>query len=85
MLKPPQTSYAGKLNLQLRVEGYESDDDHFLWQTDGESSVNILKELDGEPVIPITPDIVDQFLTEASQLVQEAKEYSESASSSAQR
>lgn len=54
-LRPPQTSYNGTLTLQLRVEGKD-----FKWETDT-ATVNILRSIDAQPVIPSTPSILDGF------------------------
>lgn len=45
-LEPPQTSFPGKLNIQLMVVGTD-----FQWSS-ASASVNILKLLEGSPVIP---------------------------------
>lgn len=59
-LKPPQTSYNGKLSIQLWVTGQDFD-----WQT-AEASVNIIRQIGGEPVIPTTPSVLDEFLKQIS-------------------
>lgn len=66
-LKPPQTSYAGTLQLQLLVTGPD-----FKWETDvGE--VNILESLDADPVIPMTPSFIDDFLKQLQEYVNTTK------------
>ncbi len=77
-LKPPETSYAGTLQLQLFVTGQG-----FKWETDvGE--VTILKSLDAEPVIPMTPNFVEEFLKNLQEYVNRAEEGANTATEQAQ-
>lgn len=78
ILKPPQTSYQGKLQLQIYVESEE-----FKWETDS-TSVNIITSLDADPVIPLTPSIVDDFIRELAAIADGVKGSEESAKQSAQ-
>ena len=77
-LKPPQTSYPGKLSIQLWVTGQDFD-----WHS-AENSVNILSEINGEPTIPITPPMIDELLRQLAELVQQAKTSETNAAESAQ-
>ncbi|MCI8649600.1 MAG: hypothetical protein HFG20_05730 [Anaerotruncus sp.] len=77
VLRPPQTSYAGRLQLQLAVIGR-----NFKWETDS-TSVNILASLDAQPVIPSTPSVMSSFLEEISQIAQRAKTSETNAAKSA--
>lgn len=54
-LRPPQTSYPGRLELQLCISG-----EGFRWQSEP-GSVNILRALEGEPVIPVAPAILEEL------------------------
>lgn len=83
ILKPPQTSYAGKLSIQLHVEGTKSDGSRFEWETFGDNSVNIKESLDASPVIPTNPSIMDSFLKEIAEVAQQVKGSKEAAEKSA--
>lgn len=67
-LKPPETSYAGRLTIQLKISGI-----NFQWSTDS-TSVNIIRYQEGDPVIPVTPSFVDEFLKEITIIKNSAKE-----------
>lgn len=69
-LKPPETSFAGEMKLQLHIEGTREDGARFEWESDGSSTVNILESLDAEPVIPTTPTIMEEFLKQLLELAQ---------------
>lgn len=75
-LKPPQTSFPGKLAIQLWVTG-----ENFDWHT-AETTVNIIREIAGEPIIPVTPPAMDEFLREIAKLANIAKSSAESAKES---
>lgn len=68
-LKPPQTSFEGELKIQLQVYGLVSaaDSRPYVWQTEY-AAVNIITSLDGAPVIPATPSIMDDFLKQIAQI-----------------
>lgn len=58
VLRPPQTSFAGKLSAQVYVRG-----ESFKWHSYiGEFEV--AKHISGDSVIPVTPPILEQFLEE---------------------
>lgn len=78
-LKPPQTSFSGALSIQLWVTG-----DDFDWHSDS-SSVNIMVELDGSPVIPMQPTIIDEFLRQAVSLAEASKQSAEKSEQEANR
>lgn len=67
ILKPPQTSYAGNLQLQFKILG-----DNFEWKSEI-GKVNILLALEAEPVIPIVPDFIDEILKRISEYMQRAE------------
>lgn len=67
VLRPPQTSYEGKLSLQLRVET-----EGFIWHT-LTGQVTVASHLTGEPVIPVTPTAFEQMLNEMKIIRDEAK------------
>jgi hypothetical protein len=79
VLKPPQTSFPGTLSIQLWVTG-----ENFDWHSDS-ASVNILTELDGEPVIPMQPSIIDDFIKQISIIANQAKESASEAKDSAEQ
>ena len=61
VLRPPQTSYEGKLNIQLLVQGEE-----FKWHSlIGE--LTIAKHITGDPVVPATPSMYEQWLAEVKE------------------
>jgi len=61
VLKPPQTSYSGGLQIQLWVTG-----NNFDWQT-APTSVNIINQLAGDPVIPLNIGIFDKLIKDLIQ------------------
>ena len=68
VLRPPQTSYEGKLNIQLLVQGEE-----FKWHSlIGE--LTIAKHITGDPVVPATPSMYEQWLAELTQLTQDTRD-----------
>lgn len=76
-LRPPQTSYNGRLLIQLWVTGRDFD-----WQT-AEASVNIIRQIGGEPVIPVTPPVIDELLKQVSEYASSASQSAGEAASSA--
>lgn len=76
-LKPPQTSYAGTLSIQLWVTGEDFD-----WQT-APASLNIIAQLAGEPVIPIQPSVMDDFLKQIGEIEGLAKQHAKDSADSA--
>ena len=76
-LKPPQTSYSGKLTIQLVVIGKD-----FQWSSNS-AVVNIIRLIDGEPVIPVQPSLYEKWLEELSILADEAGKSKEDAAKSA--
>ena len=76
-LKPPQTSYNGKLNLQLYVMGTD-----FKWETEP-ASVNIIRSIDADPVIPMTPPIMDSFIQQLNLIKRQAEGYAQVAAGAA--
>ncbi|MCI8623825.1 MAG: hypothetical protein HFG26_09205, partial [Provencibacterium sp.] len=76
-LRPPQTSYSGRLQIQLWVTGEDFD-----WQT-AEASVNIVRQIGGEPVIPVSPPVMDEFLKQISVVAEKAKTSETAAAASA--
>lgn len=66
-LRPPQTSYAGRLSIQVEVRGED-----FLWQT-ASAELNILTQLAGEPVVPVEPPIMEEFLQRIAAMEQRVK------------
>lgn len=61
VLRPPQTSYEGKLSIQLLVQG-----DEFKWHSlIGE--LTIAKHITGDPVVPATPSMHEQWLAEVKE------------------
>lgn len=61
VLRPPQTSFEGKLNIQLLVQGEE-----FKWHSlIGE--LTIAKHITGDPVVPATPSMYEQWLAEVKE------------------
>lgn len=78
-LRPPQTSYNGKLSIQLWVTG-----SNFDWQT-AEASVNIIKQIGGEPAVPVTPPVLDEFLKQISGIAENAKQSEGNAAASAKQ
>lgn len=76
-LKPPQTSYPGALRLQIRFVG-----DEFKWETHS-ASVNIVASLDGNPIIPTSPSILDGFADEMAAYVDRAAQSARAADASA--
>lgn len=61
VLRPPQTSFEGKLNIQLLVQG-----DEFKWHSlIGE--LDIAKHITGDPVVPATPSMYEQWLAEVKE------------------
>lgn len=61
VLRPPQTSFEGKLNIQLLVQG-----DEFKWHSlIGE--LTIAKHITGDPVVPATPSMYEQWLAEVKE------------------
>lgn len=65
MLKPPQTSYSGKLTIQLMIKGQD-----FQWSSNS-AVLNIIRLLDGEPVIPENPSAYETWLNEMLGIKQE--------------
>lgn len=76
-LKPPQTSYNGKLNLQLYVMGTD-----FKWETEP-ASVNIIRSIDADPVIPMTPPIMDSFIQQLNAIKGQAEGHAQAAADAA--
>lgn len=76
-LKPPQTSYNGKLNLQLYVIGTD-----FKWETEP-ASVNIIRSIDADPVIPMTPPIMDSFIQQLNAIKGQAEGHAQAAAGAA--
>lgn len=77
VLRPPQTSFAGKLSAQVYVRG-----ESFKWHSYiGEFEV--AKHISGDSVIPVTPPILEQFLTEIKGYRNEAAQSAEAAENSA--
>lgn len=62
MLKPPQTSYNGRLSIQLVVKGED-----FQWAS-ASASITIIPLIDGDPVIPNAPSMYDQWIEELDEL-----------------
>lgn len=63
VLRPPQTSYEGKLSIQLLVQGEE-----FKWHSlIGE--LTIAKHISGESVIPSAPSMYEQWIAEMQDLI----------------
>lgn len=61
VLRPPQTSFEGKLSIQLLVQG-----DKFKWHSlIGE--LTIAKHITGDPVVPATPSMYEQWLAEVKE------------------
>lgn len=63
VLRPPQTSYAGTLRIQLYVTGTD-----FAWHS-LIASLTVAPHLTGDPVIPVTPTVYQQYLTEVQEAV----------------
>lgn len=76
-LKPPQTSYEGQLRIQLWVTGEDFD-----WQT-AEANVNIIRQINGDPVVPITPSAFDELLKQVIEYANSAKGSEQAAANSA--
>lgn len=76
-LKQPQTSFPGTLRLQIRFVG-----DEFKWETHS-ASVNIVQSLDGSPIIPTSPSILDGFADEMAAYVDRAAQSAKAADDSA--
>ena len=70
VLRPPQTSYAGTLSIQLLVTGGEDFKWHSLIAT-----LTVAEHLSGEPIIPVAPSIYEAWLTEIQGLRDETKGY----------
>lgn len=77
MLKPPQTSYSGKLTIQLMIKGQD-----FQWSSNS-AVINIIKLIDGEPVVPVTPSVYETWMEEISALSADVKSSKEAAAASA--
>lgn len=77
VLRPPQTSYSGKLLIQLWITG-----EGFDWQT-AAAPVNMIRQLGGEPAIPSAPAMLDSFLKKFQQLEVSVQASERSAASSA--
>lgn len=58
VLRPPQTSYEGMLSVQLFVQG-----ESFAWHS-LVGTFTIAKHLTGDPVVPSTPSLYEQWLAE---------------------
>lgn len=63
VLRPPQTSYAGTLRIQLYVNGA-----NFAWHS-LIASLTVAPHLVGDPIIPVTPTVYQQYLTEVQEAV----------------
>ena len=81
VLKPPQTSYSGALQMQLFIIGETPGGEDFRWAT-AQSSVNIIPFGQAQPVVPTTPTIMDEFLREISDIAQQVHEDAEIAAAS---
>lgn len=83
VLKPPQTSFHGKLQLQLYVQGMldGTTDVPYKWETEP-TSVNIVHSLDGEPVIPVEPSVMTEFLQHITEIAAGAKASEDNAKAS---
>lgn len=77
MLKPPQTSYSGKLTIQLMIKGQD-----FQWSSNS-AVINIIKLIDGEPVVPVTPSVYETWMEEISALSADVNSSKEAAAASA--
>lgn len=77
-LRPPQTSFSGRLSIQLWVTGEDFD-----WQTEP-ASVTIINQIAGEPVVPVDPPLFEQYIKELERLRQEAAKSEQNAAQSAE-
>ena len=76
VLRPPQTSFAGKLSAQVYVYG-----EGFKWHSYvGEFTV--ARHISGDPVVPDTPTLFEQFLEQVKQYRDEAASSASSATAS---
>ena len=66
-LKTPMTSYSGTIKVQLSIFGED-----FKWQTN-QTEFNIVKSLDGEPIIPNQLDFVEKFIIQIEEKMHEAQ------------
>lgn len=71
VLRPPQTSYSGKLRVQLLIEGTANGASFKRHTYIAEMTVN--PHLSGEPVIPLEPEIMASFRAELETLRNAAK------------
>lgn len=78
-LKPPQTSYAGKLEIQIRFVG-----DEFKWETEP-ATVNIIKSIDDDPIVPTTPSIIESLIQQVSGYANDASASASAAEQMAQQ
>lgn len=77
VLRPPQTSFAGKLSAQVYVYGEE-----FKWHSYvGEFTV--ARHISGDPVVPDTPTLFEQFLEQVKKYRDEAVSSAAAAAKSA--
>lgn len=67
-LAPPQTSYSGELQLQIRFVGED-----FKWETD-KAKVTIIESIDADPAIPLTPSIVESFVEQVAGYASQASD-----------
>lgn len=79
VLKPPQTSFAGRLQLQLCVEGKG-----FRWQSET-ASIQILTSLGGEPIIPTVPSFIEETLSAIAAYAAEVRSIAENLSGDIQQ
>lgn len=77
-LAPPQTSYSGELQLQIRFVGED-----FKWETDS-TSVNIITSIDDDPIVPTTPSIIESLIAQVSTYANSASASATAAAASAQ-
>lgn len=67
-LKTPMTSYSGTIKVQLSIFGED-----FKWQTN-QTEFNIIKSLDGQPIIPNQLDFVEKFIIQIEEKMEEAQQ-----------
>lgn len=70
-LRPPQTSYPGKVQVQLYVVDAATGGNPktgFKWETDPGAYVTIYKSLDAEPALPASVALLDAFRQEIQKL-----------------
>ncbi len=71
-VRRPVTSYAGRLSIQLKIGSV--DDDNYLWQSEI-GVLTVTPTIDGQPIVPVQPSYLDEFLAQMTAIKSETQEY----------